>query len=167
MNSGLYTASRMLYSLGARGEALPMTKRISGNGVPTVAVILSTFAGFAGCLVNYVFPGKVFGFLLSTTGAIALLVYLVIAVSQLRMRAITDREGTPLEFKMWLFPWLTWLVIGLIVTVLGYMLISPAYRYETLMTAGVTLAILLISLTRRKSAANGLSGQALTSGKGV
>jgi GABA permease len=94
-------------------------------------------------------------------------VYLVIAVSQLRMRAITDREGTPLEFKMWLFPWLTWLVIGLIVTVLGYMLISPAYRYETLMTAGVTLAILLISLTRRKSAANGLAGQALTSGKGV
>ncbi|MFQ6572068.1 amino acid permease [Pseudomonas sp. UM16] len=167
MNSGLYTASRMLYSLGSRGEALPMTKRISGNGVPTVAVILSTFAGFAGCLVNYVFPGKVFGFLLSTTGAIALLVYLVIAVSQLRMRAINDREGTELAFKMWLFPWLTWLVIGLIVTVLGYMLISPAYRYETLMTAGVTLAILLISLTRRKSASHGLSKQPLPSGKGA
>jgi len=58
-------------------------------------------------------------------------------------------------------------VIGLIVTVLGYMLISPAYRYETLMTAGVTLAILLISLTRRKSAASGLSGQPLSTGKGA
>ncbi|MNE96549.1 GABA permease [compost metagenome] len=68
---------------------------------------------------------------------------------------------------MWLFPWLTWLVIGLIVMVLGYMLISPAYRYETLMTAGVTLAILLISLTRRKSASHGLSKQPLPSGKGA
>ncbi|ROL74069.1 amino acid permease [Pseudomonas vranovensis] len=167
MNSGLYTASRMLYSLGSRGEALKMTKRISGNGVPTVAVILSTFAGFAGCLVNYVFPGKVFGFLLSTTGAIALLVYLVIAVSQLRMRAITDRQGTELAFKMWLFPWLTWLVIGLITLVLGYMLISPAYRYETLMTAGVTLAILLISLTRRKTPASEPAGGPAVSAKGL
>ncbi|MEN4826269.1 amino acid permease [Pseudomonas sp. P39-UII1] len=150
MNSGLYTASRMLYSLGARGQALSMTKRISGAGVPTVAVILSTLAGFAGCFVNYVFPGKVFGFLLSTTGAIALLVYLVIAVSQLRMRARADREGRPLELKMWLFPWLTWLVIGTIVMVLGYMLFSDAYRYETLMTAGVTLFILLVSFTQRR-----------------
>ncbi|MBH3468913.1 amino acid permease [Pseudomonas putida] len=151
MNSGLYTASRMLYSLGARGQALSMTKRISGSGVPTVAVIFSTLAGFAGCLVNYVFPGKVFGFLLSTTGAIALLVYLVIAVSQLRMRARADREGRPLELKMWLFPWLTWLVIGTIVLVLGYMLFSDAYRYETLMTAGVTAFILLVSLTQRRA----------------
>lgn len=150
MNSGLYTASRMLYSLGARGEAPSMTRRISGAGVPTVAVILSTLAGFAGCFVNYVFPGKVFGFLLSTTGAIALLVYLVIAVSQLRMRARAEREGTELALKMWLFPWLTWLVIGTIVLVLGYMLFSDAYRYETLMTAGVTAVILLISVTRRR-----------------
>ncbi len=137
------------------------------RAVPDAHLNRQTFAGFAGCLVNYVFPGKVFGFLLSTTGAIALLVYLVIAVSQLRMRAITDREGTELAFKMWLFPWLTWLVIGLIVTVLGYMLISPAYRYETLMTAGVTLAILLISLSRRKAVANDFSDRSLTSGSRV
>jgi len=54
---------------------------------------------------------------------------------------------------MWLFPWLTWLVIGTIVMVLGYMLLSDAYRYETLMTAGVTLFILLVSLTQKGSRA--------------
>ncbi|WP_449432384.1 amino acid permease [Pseudomonas putida] len=151
MNSGLYTASRMLYSLGARGEALRITRRVSGRGVPVVAVLLSTLAGFAGCLVNYVFPGKVFSFLLSTTGSIALLVYLVIAVSQLRMRARAEREGTPLAFRMWLFPWLTWLVIGTILLVLGYMLFSDAYRYEALMTAGVTCFILIVCFTRQRT----------------
>ena len=64
-------------------------------------------------------------------------------------RARAEREGRPLELKMWLFPWLTWLVIGTIVMVLGYMLFSDAYRYETLMTAGVTAFILLVSLTQR------------------
>ncbi|WP_419709552.1 amino acid permease [Pseudomonas sp. NFX224] len=150
MNSGLYTASRMLYSLGVRGEAHPTTRRISGNGVPTVAVILSTLAGFVGCFVNYAFPGKVFGFLLSTTGAIALLVYLVIAISQLRMRAKLEREETPPEFKMWLFPWLTWFVIATITLVLGYMLVSEHYRYETLMTAIVAGTILMMGTLRRK-----------------
>ncbi len=151
MNSGLYTASRMLYSLGVRGDAHPLARRVSGNGVPTVAVLCSTLAGFVGCFVNYGFPGTVFSFLLSTTGAIALLVYLVIAVSQLRMRKISEREGQVLAFKMWLYPWLTWFVIALISLVLGYMLISPAYRYETLMTAGVAGAMLLIGLSRRKA----------------
>lgn len=154
MNSGLYTASRMLYSLAARGEAPEPVRRVSGSGVPTIAVLLSTLAGFVGCFVNYAFPGQVFGFLLSTTGAIALLVYLVIAISQLRMRAIMVREGTAIEFKMWLFPWLTWFVIGLITLVLGYMLVSPSYRYETLLTAAVTGTILLIAFVRRKPAVN-------------
>ncbi|WP_447741199.1 amino acid permease [Pseudomonas laurentiana] len=161
MNSGLYTASRMLYSLGARGEALSITRRVTANGVPVVAVLMSTLAGFAGCLVNYVFPGKVFSFLLSTTGAIALLVYLVIAISQLRMRAQAEREGVQLALKMWLFPWLTWLVIGTILMVLGYMLFSDAYRYEALMTAGVTVFILLVCVTRRRL---GMAGKVVYGG---
>ncbi|MFF7710706.1 amino acid permease [Pseudomonas sp. NPDC007930] len=150
MNSGLYTASRMLYSLGARGDAHPLARRISANGVPSVAVLASTLAGFVGCFINYVLPGKVFSFLLSTTGAIALLVYLVIAVSQLRMRRMMEREGHDLPLKMWLFPWLTWLVIAVIALVLGYMLVTPAYRYETLMTAAVAGSMLLIGLLRRR-----------------
>ncbi|MEN5035156.1 amino acid permease [Pseudomonas sp. TWI929] len=161
MNSGLYTASRMLYSLGARGEALSITRRVTANGLPVVAVLMSTLAGFAGCLVNYVFPGKVFSFLLSTTGAIALLVYLVIAISQLRMRAQAEREGVQLALKMWLFPWLTWLVIGTILMVLGYMLFSDAYRYEALMTAGVTVFILLVCVTRRRL---GMAGKVVYGG---
>ncbi|MFC6338070.1 amino acid permease [Pseudomonas sp. CCM 7891] len=150
MNSGLYTASRMLYSLAARGEAPRKARHISRNGVPTFAVAASTLAGFAGCFVNYAFPGKVFGFLLSTTGAIALLVYLVIAISQLRMRKVKEQEGRELAFKMWLFPYLTWFVIVLISVVLGYMLLSPDYRYETLMTAGVAGSMLIIALLRKR-----------------
>ncbi|NBA98046.1 amino acid permease [Pseudomonas sp. R5(2019)] len=163
MNSGLYTASRMLYSLASRNEAPAKVRYLSRNGVPRVAVILSTLAGFAGCLINYVFPGKVFGFLLSTTGAIALLVYLVIAVSQLRMRKILENEGHPIAFKMWLFPWLTWFVIGVIAMVLGYMLISPAYRYETLMTVAVTGTILIIALVRKRGENEVLLGVKATS----
>ena len=151
MNSSIYIASRMMYSLAKRGDAPAFLNKTSKVGVPRSAVFGSTLIGAAIAVLNYFAPKGVFEFLLASSGAIALLVYLVIAVSQLRMRARAEREGRPLELKMWLFPWLTWLVIGTIVMVLGYMLFSDAYRYETLMTAGVTAFILLVSLTQRRT----------------
>ncbi|MEL0637731.1 amino acid permease [Marinomonas sp. TI.3.20] len=145
MNSGLYTASRMFYSLARRGDAPAVAKKLSSNGVPHLAVLASTIAGFIGCFASYVFPGEVFSFLLSTTGAIALVVYLVIAVSQLRMRTAMEKEGNSPDFKMWFFPGLTWAAIAVILMVLGYMCISPDYRPETFATIGVTGVMLICS----------------------
>ena len=161
MNSGLYTASRMFYSLAQRGDAPKSGMKVSAGGVPRVAVLCSTLAGFAGCLANYAFPGKVFDFLLSTTGAIALLVYLAIAVSQLIMRRALERKGQSPDFKMWLFPWLTLFTIAVVLVVLGYMFISPSYRYETMMTAAVTLIVLALSfyVTRNRKAVRNVSGK--------
>ena len=84
--AALYTASRMLFSLGRRGDAPAVSKRTNKSGTPYWAVMLSTGAAFLAVFANYVAPAAVFEFLLASSGAIALLVYLVIAVSQLRMR---------------------------------------------------------------------------------
>ena len=46
------------------------------------------------------------------------------------------------------------LLYATIVLVLGYMLVSDAYRYETLMTAGVTTFILVVALARRPGKAS-------------
>lgn len=146
MNSGLYTSSRMLFSLGKRGDAPAATCTITNAGVPRVAVISSTIAGFLGCLANYFFPGQVFSILLSTTGAFGLVLYLVIAFTQLRMRHQMNMRGEVPKLKMWLYPWLTWITIIVIVSILGYMFISQAYRYEALMTLGVTIFVLIASV---------------------
>lgn len=145
MNSGLYTSSRMLFSLGKRGDAPASTCSTSSNGVPRVAVISSTIAGFVGCLANYFFPGQVFSLLLSTTGAFGLVLYLVIAFTQLRMRHQMNLRGEIPKLKMWLYPWLTWFTILVIVAILGYMFVSADYRYEALMTLGVTLIVIAAS----------------------
>ncbi|WP_182004265.1 amino acid permease [Acinetobacter lactucae] len=154
MNAAVYTSSRMLFALGTRQEAPSVVTKINRAGVPTSAVFLSTLIGVACCAVNYMFPGQVFGFLLSTTGSIALLVYLVIAFSQLRLRHKLEKEGAAISFKMWLFPWLTWFVILVIMTVLGYMFLSPVYSYETTLSLGVTFLVVICGLfvTRKRKA---------------
>lgn len=146
MNAAVYTSSRMLYALSSRQEAPHILTQLTSNGVPTYAVSASTLVGLICCVVNYVFPGHVFGFLLSTTGAIALLVYLVIAFSQLILRKKLEQQGAEIPFKMWLFPWLTWAVILTIVSVLGYMFFSPSYRYETTLSLGVTVLVIICGI---------------------
>ena len=153
LNAGLYTASRMLYSLAERREAPQWLSRLDGKGVPKAAVAVSAMASSLGCIVNYIFPGQVFSFLLATTGAIAFLVYLVVAISQLRIRARLEKAGKVPEFKMWFFPYLTWVVILFIVAILLYMLFSEAYRYQTLMTAIVAAVAVAIGFMRHRKKA--------------
>ncbi|MBD9443371.1 amino acid permease [Pseudomonas sp. PDM04] len=153
MNSSIYIASRMLFSLARRGDAPRPLKATSAGGVPRAAVLASTVLGAAITVWSYFMPAGLFEFLLASSGAIALLVYLAIAVSQLRMRRMLRRQNVELTFRMWLFPWLTWLVILFICAALTVMMISPQHRTEVITTIGLALAISFIGLvTSRQSA---------------
>ena len=104
LNSAIYTSSRMVFSLAKRGDAPSVLKLTNTAHVPRPAVLASTAVGFLTTIVNYFAPEKVFTFLLASSGAVALLVYLVIAVAQLRMRKQLQVSGQPIEFRMWLYP---------------------------------------------------------------
>ncbi|MCP3748842.1 GABA permease [Pseudomonas sp. SBB6] len=146
MNSSIYIASRMLFSLGKRGEAPRQVKLTSAVGVPRAAVIASTVLGAVITVVSHFAPAGLFQFLLASSGAIALLVYLVIAVSQLRMRRMLLKQKVELTFRMWLFPWLTYLVIAFISAALGVMLVTPEHRAEVTTTIGLALVISFIGI---------------------
>ncbi|WP_108955311.1 amino acid permease [Streptomyces fragilis] len=153
LNSGLYTASRMAFSLGQRGDAPKSFATTTRNGVPRVAILASVAFGFVAVFFNYVSPDKVFHFLLSSSGAVALFVWLVICVSQLRMRRIILREAPEkLVVKMWLFPYLTWACIAFIVYVIGYMLFDTEFGNQEIMllTLLVAAVVVGIALVRQK-----------------
>ncbi|WP_030840726.1 amino acid permease [Streptomyces sp. NRRL F-4474] len=157
LNSGLYTASRMAFSLGERGDAPKAFAKVNAKGVPVAAILGSTVFGFVAVYFNYAFKDTVFNFLLNSSGAIALFVWLVICFTQLRMRGILVREAPEkLTVKMWLFPWLTWATAALIMFVIGYMFVDDANReVVTLSTlvAGLVVAVGVALDLRRKRAA--------------
>ena len=150
LNSALYTSSRMLFSLARRGDAPAILGRTHSNSTPVPAVLASTLIGFLAVIANYAAPAYVFSTLLASSGAIALLVYLVIALSQLFMRKKLEQ---PLQFRMWLFPWLTLATIALISGVFLFMAISPYHQAEVLSSGVLATIVVLISLLRRKPAA--------------
>ena len=142
LNSAIYTASRMVFSLSKRGDGPRVLQKTSASGVPYFAVLASTAVGFLTTALNYFAPNEVFSFLLASSGAVALLVYLAIAVSQLILRKKMNASGQPIAFKMWFYPWLSYLVILSILSILVVMLILPEHRMEVIATGALTLSII-------------------------
>ncbi|MGW4953419.1 amino acid permease [Streptomyces parvulus] len=161
LNSGLYTASRMAFSLGRRGDAPKAFARTTSQGVPRTAILVSVVFGFVAVFFNYEFPDSVFLFLVNSSGAVALFVWLVICLSQLRMRRIIEAEAPEnLVVRMWLFPYLTWVAAAVIVFVLGYMLTDTENNGRTtvllsLLVAALVIAVALVKqrVTARKAVA--------------
>ncbi|MFF3907090.1 amino acid permease [Streptomyces sp. NPDC001848] len=157
LNSGLYTASRMAFSLGERGDAPKAFARTTSRGVPMAAIVASVVFGFLAVFFNYKFPDSVFLFLVNSSGAVALFVWLVICFSQLRMRRIIQREAPEkLVVKMWLYPYLTWATAALIVLVLGYMLTDTEHdgRETVLLSLLVAAVVLVIAVVKERIAGN-------------
>ena len=128
LNSGLYTASRMLFVLAARGEAPIELVKVGRRGVPYAAILVSSIVGFLCVLMAWVAPGAVFTFLLKSSGSLVLSVYLMIALSQIVLRRRTPPEK--LRVKMWLFPGLSILTVVALVGVLVLMAFDPNARME-------------------------------------
>jgi len=144
LNSGLYTNSRMLLSMAERGDAPKIFLKINDNGVPVRAVLFGTFFAYVGVIFSYISPDKVFLFLVNASGGIALLVYLVIAVSHLRIRKKMKKAAQKhLKVKMWLFPYLTYITIIGISSILIAMFAIQSLRLQALLTIFVTVLIII------------------------
>ncbi|HYI59508.1 MAG TPA: amino acid permease [Microlunatus sp.] len=141
LNSGLYTASRMLFVLSARREAPLGLMRVSRSGVPRAAILFSSIIGFLSVIAAAISPDRVFAFLLNSSGAVILFVYLLIAISQVILR----RRTTPdkLVVRMWLFPVLSIIVIAAIIAVLVQMAFNPDTLTQLLLSL-LSWAVLLI-----------------------
>ena len=146
LNSGLYTASRMLFVLAARREAPMRLITVNSRGVPVWAILFSTVVGFLSVIAAYVSPDKVFTFLLNSSGAVILFVYLLIAVSEFVLRRRTPDDQ--LTVKMWGFPVLTILAAVGIVAVLAQLGFKSDTRSQLLLSLlswGVVLVLYAIT----------------------
>jgi GABA permease len=140
LNSGLYTASRMLFVLAARREAPLQLIRVNARGVPMAAILTSTVVGFLCVIAAAISPDTVFLFLLNSSGAVILFVYLLIAVSQIILRRRSTEE---LQVKMWLFPVLSVLTVIAILAILVQMAFDDDARPQLLLSLLSWAAVLI------------------------
>ncbi len=162
LNSGIYASSRMLFALTQRGDAPLALAKVSKNGVPVRAILFATLFGYGAVVMSYVSPDTVFAFLVNSYGTVALMVYISIALAQLRLRRHLERVAPErLRIKMWCFPWLTHLAIAGMVAIMVAMAFIPDQRLPLLM-GFASLGLLLLAYGIRLACGKGEMARAHT-----
>jgi GABA permease len=145
LNSGLYASSRMLFALTKHGDAPRGLAALNRRGVPVRAILLGTVFGYGAVVMSYVSPGTVFAFLVNSYGTVAIFVYVLIAFSQLRLRARLQKEDPArLGIRMWAYPFLTYVAIVGMLGIVFAMAFIPEQR-TPLLFGLISLGVLLLS----------------------
>ncbi|GAB6855132.1 amino acid permease [Asaia astilbis] len=139
LNSSIYITSRTLMGLAELRDAPSWFAALSRRHVPQRAVIFSSLVGLGVAFCSILSPKLIFAFLLGATGAVMLLIYVLIVSSHRifrqadpQNRAFTLPLGNALNFGM----------IGGIGLVVLAMLIQPAQR-QTITASLVSVAAIL------------------------
>ncbi|MDQ0247836.1 AAT family amino acid transporter [Bacillus fengqiuensis] len=128
-NSGIYSTGRMLFNLAEQGEAPSKLTKLTKNGIPGNAVLLSAVILLIGVALNYIVPAKVFIWVTSISTFGSIWAWGIIIVSQIRFRnSLSQEEREQLSFKTPFYPYSSYIVLAFLVCVIGLMAYFPDTR---------------------------------------
>lgn len=142
-NTQIYGSSRFLQNLAVRGDAPASFARTDARGVPMRAVIVSVAFGFAAVALQYWNPPGLLAFLLNAVGGCLIVLWIVVALSFVRIHPKLVATGEITEVRMWAPTVLPWVMIALAAGVIALMLADPAGRFQML---AVTVVVGVIAI---------------------
>lgn len=151
LNSGMYVTARVLFTLAAKGDAPHALVKLNRRRVPARAILVASLFGYLALAASVLSPQLVFSFLVNASGATMLLIYLVVSFAQIRQRRQLEATAPArLVIRMWLFPYLSWLVIAAIIAVLAAMLVTDGLASQLYSSLGMAALVALAYLARRR-----------------
>lgn len=157
-NSGLYSNSRMLYSLAKQGNAPSYLGHLNAHGVPVAGVLTSAAITGLAVVVVFLWPDFAFNYLMSIATIAGMINWTMIMITELKFRrevaagngphALAQFHGKEaldhIQFKL---PWAhvtPYVVIAFLGLVAVLMCFSPSYRVA-LIAGAIWLATLFIA----------------------
>lgn len=142
-NTQIYGSSRFMQNLAVRGDAPASFGRTDTRGVPMRAVVVSVAFGFAAVALQYWNPPGLLAFLLNAVGGCLIVLWIVVALSFVRLHPKLVATGEVTEVRMWAPAVLPWVMIALAAGVIALMLADPAGRFQML---AVTVVVGVIAI---------------------
>lgn len=141
MNSQLYTATRMMFSLSRAGFAPAMLGQINQQGVPVKALLLSCVGIAVAAAMSVLYPQSSFVYMMAISMFGAMFAWLMIFVTHWCFRRQWRAQGgRVLPFQMWGFPWLTYLGAALMLV----LMLTTAFTQEFFLTLATGLPFLAL-----------------------
>lgn len=140
-NSGIYSAGRMLYTLGVNGQAPKSFTKLSRNGVPLLGTIGVMIGLGIGVILSYIAPENLFVYVYSSSVLPGMVPWFVILISQIRFRKMKGAELDDHPFKMPFAPVTNYLTLAFLVAVLVGMWFNDDTRMSLIV--GIVFLVLV------------------------
>ncbi|MFJ7952498.1 amino acid permease [Lysinibacillus sp. NPDC096418] len=153
-NSGIYSAGRMLYTLGMNGQAPKFFTKLTSNGVPLVGTLGVLIGLVIGVVLSYIAPENLFVYVYSASVLPGMVPWFIILISQIRFRKEKGKEMANHPFKMPFAPVTSYLTIAFLIMVLIGMWINDETRVSLIVgivfLALVTLSFYVFGIGKRR-----------------
>lgn len=146
-NSGIFSSSRMLYSMSLRGEMPKAFSKLTAHGVPLFPVVTMSVGILVGFVLNELLPfilpnvSNLFIVVYSSSVLPGMIPWIVILLSQIKFREQHQDLMADHPFKMPFSPYSNYITLGFLMIVLIFMLINPETRISLLV--GIIFLILV------------------------
>ena len=157
MNAALYANVRVLYALGKGHEAPGWLGRLNGRDVPAHATWISATLLLGAILLAYLLPHDAYTYLVTATGFQAMFIWLMIMLTHLLYRRyLRHHHPDRLRFRLWGYPYTTFLVIAIVLAGLAGSLTVASERVGAIIGFGGIGAVALVWLAARSALLPGI-----------
>ncbi|WP_144463721.1 amino acid permease [Siminovitchia fortis] len=133
-NSGIFSTSRMVYSLAKNGKAPNKFKKLTSHSVPSTALYFSAVIILIGVVLNYIMPEGVFTLVSSIATFCFIFIWGITVLAHLKYRKTRPELAKKSKFKMPLFPFTNYLILAFF----GFILVVLALGEDTRIALFVT-----------------------------
>lgn len=147
-NSGIYSASRMTFTLANNGQLPKRFLKLNRHGVPFYAVGAISLGILIGVILNAILPlvypkaGNIFVLVYSSSVLPGMVPWFVILISQIAFRKQQAEKMATHPFKMPWSPYSNYITLAMLCLTLVFMFINPETRISLIV--GLIFLVLMI-----------------------
>lgn len=148
-NSGIFSTSRMTFSLAQENNAPSFMKRLNARHIPSNATIFSAIAIFLSVILNYIMPEGVFMLITSVSTFCFIYIWAIMVLCHLKYRKSNPRVAAKSKFRMPLYPVANYVILAFLAFVLVTLALNSETRIALLVTPVWFILLIFIYGLRR------------------
>lgn len=151
-NSGVFSTSRLLYSLAKRNHAPGKLEMLTSKQVPANALFLSALVICLVVALQYIVPEGVFVIITSVATFCFLYIWATITICHMKFIRKRPDLAAKSKFRMPLFPYINYIVLAFFAFVIVTLAFNPSTRVALFVTPVWFILLLLIYQFKGQSA---------------
>lgn len=133
-NSGIFSTSRMVYSLAKENNAPESMKKLTSNQVPSNALMFSATVILISVILNYIMPEGVFVLITSISTFCFIFIWAIIVVYHLIYRKTNPELAAKSKFKMPFYPVANYIILAFIAFIIVVLALTKETRVALFVT---------------------------------